>query len=190
VTGKWPEPGEGITGTLHDPAGVLSLDEDTLAARRALMATTRCLMRATLVGNPAPVVSRMYDRMHDVQPGDLVMETSGTLRLHADVFYRSFGILLADRIEWWQADAQWQAGMAGEPEELRGDGNRCTGHAWYVQYGPRPDDVCRWVDCEFVMVPADPRFGEVVFDLAGGMNGEDVTGAVADSAFRLRERRP
>jgi hypothetical protein len=191
-TGKWPQPGDGIAGALHDPPGVLSLDEDALATRRMLMSVTRCLMRATLVGEPAPVVSRMYERMRHPEPGDLVMETSSTSRLNTDVFYRAFGVLLDHpRTEWQETDAQWQAGMAGEPESLRGDGNRCTDYAWYVQYGPRPEEVCRWHNADFVMVPADPRFGEVPFESpeAGGISvtRDDVAGAVADSGFRLKQ---
>jgi hypothetical protein len=38
------------------------------------------LYRATLVGDPAPVVRRMLDWMRRPQPGDLVMEFSTAYR--------------------------------------------------------------------------------------------------------------
>ena len=204
---NWPQPREGITGTLHEPPGVLSLEDDAVEVRRALMGVTRCLMRATLVGDPAPVVARMHERMRDPQPGDLVMETSSTYRLHAEDFYRAFGILLAHRTEWWTTDAEWEKTVAEDraaheeflngPYSIPGDRDepwepveRTTDHAWYVQYGPKPEDVCRWVNCEFVTVPADPRFGEVPFGTRDGsgvtVDRDDVIGALADSGFRLR----
>jgi hypothetical protein len=208
MSARWPQPREGITGTLHDPPGILSLEEDAVEVRRALMGATRCLMRATLVGNPAPVVARMSTRMRDPQPGDLVMETSSTCRLQAEDFCRAFGILLAHRTEWWTTDAEWEQSVAGEraahkeflrgPYAIPGDRDepwepdeRMTDHAWYVQYGPQPQDVCRWVNCEFAAVPADPHFAEVPFGTQAGngvtVNRGDVVGALADSGFRLRE---
>jgi hypothetical protein len=183
-----PQPREGITGTLRDEDDLLSLDEKAIPRRAMMCAMAKCLQRAVTVGQPAPVVQRMSERMRHPQPGDLVVETSRMGRQHPDV--EAFGILLAHRREWWSTDAEWAAEMAGEPEELRGTDNRPTDHAWYVQYGPRPEDVCRWVNCEFIAIPLDPREAEIPVGTRDGsgvtITRDDLLGSLADSGFQLR----
>lgn len=194
------QPREGITGTLRDQDDLLSLDELAIPRRMIMCAMAKCLQRATMVGNPAPVVARMDERMRNPQAGDLVVETSRLGRNRMDV--ETFGILLGRRDEWWQTDEEWAARLAGEREahdemrtrwpdlgEFEPD-KRMTDDAWYVQYGPQPGDVCRWVNCEFMAIPTDPHFAEIPFGTTDGasvtVDRSDLLGHLADSGFHLR----
>lgn len=202
-----PQPHEGITGTVRDQDGLLSLDDKALAVRRAMKGLACVLRSAVMVGSPAPVVERMSQRMRSPEPGDLVMETS-TMRRDAEDWHRGFGILLAHRIEWASTDEQWAAGIeqarADHEKFLSGpygrpgdapfdpaDHERWTDHAWYIQYGPEPVDICRWVNCEFMTVPVDRDFCRVAFGTRDGsaviVNRDDLLGSLADAGFRLRE---
>lgn len=150
MTQNYPQPREGITGVEDTNSDLLSLDEAALPRRQVMAGMARCLRQACCVGSPAPIVSRMWERMSHPRPGDLVLEVSRLGSLDAP---EAFGILLAHRMEWYQTDSQWQEEMKDEPEEFRSNDNRATDHAWYVQYGPHAEDVCRWVDCMFMMIP-------------------------------------
>jgi hypothetical protein len=64
-------------------------------------------------------------------------------------------------------------------------------HAWYVQYGNDPGDVCRWVNCDFLAIPTDPREFDrpIGTPLAGGGVSVDRGGVVAglaESGFHHR----
>lgn len=207
---SYPQPHEGITGTLRDQDDLLSLEEKALPVRKAMMGLASALRSAVSVGQPAPVVERMSARMSAREPGDLVIETS-TMYLDRESWPCAFGILLAHRVEWWQTDAEWaaqieqaradheaflrgpyaQPGDADEPFDAEDSiGPRPTDHAWYVQYGPQPDDVYRWVNCAFMVVPTDRDFCAVQFGTRDGsgvtLTRNDVVGSLADSGFALR----
>jgi hypothetical protein len=93
--------------------------------------------------------------MRDPQPGDWVVETTVVMSRRAsdDDRLKGFGVLLARRWEYASTDADWAAAMADEHPDLRSDENRPRQDSWYVQYGPQPEDVCRWGNCDFVMAP-------------------------------------
>lgn len=206
----FPEPREGITGTARTVDDLLSLEDAALPRRRMMIAIARHLREATMVGQPAPVVQRMSERMRSPQPGDLVVETSRTLWGGRGLEIEGFGILLAHREEWWETDADWGAAVererAGHEEFLRGPysipgdadepwepGERSTDHAWYVQYGPGEKDVCRWVNCEFMAIPVDGDFGQPAGTRDGGsvtLTRDDLIGSLADSGFALRTPTP
>jgi hypothetical protein len=205
---SYPQPREGITGTPRDSDDLLSLDEKAVPRRFLMAGMAACIRTACLVGSPAPVVARMWQRMKDPQPGDLVVETSTIYRNDEDTRIKAFGILIAHRVEWDQTDEEW-AGVieeerAAHEEFLRGpyshpgdgpfDPSRCerlTDHAWYVQYGPQPADVCRWVNCEFMAIPSDPRETEFPAGVRDGnatvFTRDSLLGALADSGFALRQ---
>jgi hypothetical protein len=191
VTETWPQPNEGITGTSRIGDDLLSLDDAAMPRRRMMIMMGLCLRNATRVGNPAPIVQRMDERMRNPQPGDLVYETSTARRPGSELY--GLGILIAHRIEWWSSDEDWARAMADEPESLRSDDNRPTDHAWYIQFGPGEQNVYRWVNCEFMMLPTDPG----VFDVPiGTRDGNSVTytrsdllGGLADSGFTLQSGR-
>jgi hypothetical protein len=150
VTGAYPQPHEGITGTDRGDSWLLSLDWAAQPHRNALIAMARHLRTATMVGQPAPIVADMYERITHPQVGDLVVETStGMHSQDPKISTPGLGYLLARRTEWAHIDAEW-AQVADE----YGD-ERPTDLVWYVQYGPKPTDVFRWHNAGFLAVPID-----------------------------------
>jgi hypothetical protein len=202
----FPEPREGITGAVRTEDDLLSLEDAALPRRRMMIAIARHLREATTVGNPAPIVQRMSERMRDPQPGDLVVETSRTIWGRRGLEIEGFGILLAHREEWNETDEEWAAVIEQEraehekflrgPYSVPGDADepwepdeRITDHAWYVQYGPAEGDVCRWVNCEFMAIPIDGDFTKPVGTRDGSsvtVTRDDLLGSLADSGFALR----
>lgn len=186
-----PQPREGITGTVRDEDDLLSLDEKAIPRRMMMANLAMCLHSATLVGNPAPVVARMYDRISHPQPGDLVVETSRFYRQTLDV--EAFGILLAHRDEWAQTDDEYAKDFAENLNGEQDDGWRGVEHnVHYVQYGPQPDDICRWVNCSFITIPTDARFEQKCFGDPHRKPGavtfirDDLVAGLADAGIELR----
>lgn len=183
------QPREGIVGVQRDDF-LLSLDMKAVPHRDALIAMARHLQTASLVGNPAPVVQRIYERIKNPQLGDLVVEASTGVRTRdLDTRTKAFGILIEHRDEWWETDAEWEALRAEDGGLTEED--RMVDHAWYVQYGNDPGDVCRWVNCDFLAIPTDPREFDYTFGtrLPGGGVGVDrgdVVAGLAASGFELR----
>lgn len=196
----WPQPHEGICGT-DRPGWLLSLDEEAVPFRDAIIILARHLDTATLVGNPAPVVKRMSDRMRHPQTGDLVVTNMAQVTRDPDTRLKGLGVLIQpERREWAETDAEWAAfcaeeiALSPEPETLAlitSEENRGTDTAFYVQYGPAAIDVCRWTNEEATMVPVDVRSFHV--DAAASRDGTSATftrdsllGGLADSGFQLR----
>lgn len=145
------QPHEDVVGTQRDEP-FLSLDESAWPSRFALTTLADHLYRACLVGNPAPTVARMYERIANPQVGDFVFEVSAIMRKDHDRRIKGFGVLVAERREWWQTDEEWASTLAEEPDY----GDRPVDHAWYIQYGQAAGDVCRWTNCRVIVVPLDP----------------------------------
>lgn len=156
---RYPQPREGITGTERTDDDLLSLDDKAVPRRLLMLGTASALYAAVLVGNPAPVVAKMHDRMRKPQPGDLVMEVGVQFRKSdPDSQIKGFGILIDHRKEWMSTDEEWAAEVANEPgiDPVR---DRFADDAWYVQYGPHVEDVCRWTNCDFLAIPTDRSWG-------------------------------
>ncbi|HWB34526.1 MAG TPA: hypothetical protein VHA75_00725 [Rugosimonospora sp.] len=181
------QPHEDIRGASRSDY-LLSLDEQAVAHRDALIAMAKHLKSACLVGNPAPVVQRMYERITHPQPGDLVVEATTLYRADPDTRIKSLGILVEHREEWWTTDEQWEADKAEDGTLTEDD--RLTDHAWYVQYGPDPEDICRWVNCDFIVLPIEQRtFDKPVGQRDGTSTTVDrrgIVGGLADAGFQLR----
>lgn len=143
------QPREDVTGTLRNDDDLLSLDDRAMPVREALIALARHLTTATMVGNPAPVVDRMGSRIRRPVVGDLVVEATTIMRRRrpGDDWYRGFGYLVEHRTEWMHTDEEWQQVRAEWDDE------RPSNEAWYVQYGPQHEDVCRWTNADFYLVP-------------------------------------
>lgn len=203
---SWPQPREGITGSDRRD-DLLSLEDAAIPRRLVMAGMAKALLNATMVGQPAPIVKRMYARMRDPQPGDLVIELSTMWSRDEDTRIKGMGILVAHRQEWASTDAEWSEYVAEEkraydedfktgpyyrPEDGEFDADemceRITDHAWYIQYGPAAADICRWTNCEFVAVisadmhlPTGRREGGAVV-----IGRSDLVDALADSGFNLR----
>lgn len=146
------QPHEGVQGTLRDDDDLLSLGDRAVAVRSVLIGLANHLYSAVLVGNPAPKVAAMYQRISNPKVGDLVVEMTALYGTNVERKIKGFGMLVAQRNEWDSTDAEWEAYCSENPEDAASDG-RWTDEAWYVQYGPQPDDVCRWTNCRFIVVP-------------------------------------
>lgn len=212
-TRSFKQPREGITGTDWTGDDLLSLEDAAIPRRIMMTGMAHMLRMATLVGNPAPIVQRISGRMRNPQPGDLVVEESTAYRTDEDTRIKAFGILIEHRVEWWETDEEWavmveeeraaherhenflrnseyaRSEYADEPWE---PGERQTDHAWYIQYGPKAGDICRWVNCSFIAIPTDPS----AFSMPAGtregdrvtFTRDDIVGSPADSGFELRAR--
>lgn len=91
--------------------------------------------------------------MIDPASGDLVVEIgAGRGDIETDLV-TAFGILVEHRQEWATTDEQWQAETLSNPGLTPQD--RVREHAWYIQYGPETQDLCRWVNCTFMTLPID-----------------------------------
>jgi hypothetical protein len=182
------QPHQDVTGTDRTDL-LLSLDEAALAHRAWLAGLAFHLSTATTVGNPAPVVSRMAERIRSPQIGDLVVEQSSHWRGNPDDRVKGFGILVEHRTEWWDTDEDYQRHITEYPEEA--DEPRATDHAWYVQYGSAAVDICRWTNCSFLAIPTPGERFRVPGGTPTGSDGIVVTrdsllGALSDSGFKLR----
>lgn len=148
----YKQPNEDVAfGTDRDD-DLLSLDETAAAHRNALIGMARLLHRACLVGNRAPIVDDIYERITPPQRGDLVVELSvGMYTQDPEKRLKALGILLEKRTEWDSTDEE-HADLIAEGA-VYPDEERITDIAWYIQYGPRAEDVCRWTNCSFVALP-------------------------------------
>jgi hypothetical protein len=151
------QPHEGVRGSDRTGNDFLSTDQRAIFHRDITIALARHLYTALRVGDPAPVVQRMYLRITAPQIGDLVVETAkGFYSSDSDTRMKAFGFLVERRREWWHTDEEYA--------ELIADGGldaadpRPVDEAWYLQYGPAPGDICRWVSCSFIAVPVGGDF--------------------------------
>lgn len=140
----YAQPYEGVAGTLRDQDDLLSLEDKAMPRRAMIMAMAWNLNIATLqYGN------KWNERIRNPQVGDLVVETSrGITTLRRNLEYKAFGYLLAHREEWSETDEQYAKAVA-DGDYGEGD-KRWHDDTWYVQYGPQPEDVCRWSNCSFI----------------------------------------
>lgn len=191
MTTRYLQPHEGITGTLRDQDDLLSLAPEALARRRMMADLAKALQSAVLVGNPAPVVKRMWQRMSHPEPGDLVLELSTFYRRYSEP---NMGILLAVRDEWAQTDEEYAKDFA---ENLNGEQDGWRGieyNVHYVQYGPKPADVYRWHNADFMMIPTEDRFSQKLFGDPTREPGsvtfvrDDLVNGLADSGIEVQKR--
>ena len=145
------QPHEGITGTarsaedpLLTPVGsdlVLQLTRHLYGASISTVPSSQELHRrltSPAVGQPVAVLDAMYQRSPDTR-------------------WKGVGYLLETRREWWTTDAEWAAEQRAQLHDgyLADEERMVEPAAWYVQYGPEPADVCRWVNCQVLALPLE-----------------------------------
>jgi hypothetical protein len=145
---SYPEPHEGITGVARAGDGIL--ESESASSLAAVLASH--LHRATLVGNPAPMVAEMNRRMLSPQPGDRVVVLDSMFRQDPVTRFQGVGHLVAVREEWASTAAQWAAEMEDDLS-LTDEARWIERNAWYIQYGPEPVDICRWTNCQVIAFP-------------------------------------
>jgi hypothetical protein len=119
------------------------------------------LYRASLSNTPA--CADLHQRLTHPTVGDPVIVLDARhawVRDHtADAVWRGVGYLVARRAEWWTSDEEWERAIR-DGEVFEDEPRMVERDACYVQYGPDPADVCRWVNCDVAAVPVDGRRSE------------------------------
>jgi hypothetical protein len=206
---RWHEPHEGITGAQRTD-DLLDLTGEALSRRLIMCAMANAFHETLLIGNAPPIVERMRSRFcepfasstHNFVPGDLVIEVTtlygGDRR---EKWELGFGTYITDRTEWASTIQEWEA-LIEEDKAYYDDlsnydveanlGPRSTDHAWYIQYGPNPEAVCRFTNCSFVALPTSYGTLEKLKYPTGTRVGNGVVitrdsllGSLADSGFSL-----
>ena len=176
--GEFLQPHEGIQGIDRTRDDLLSITEGAMR-RRVIILNIACeLWKSALHGAHLPGGRALYERMSRPGLGDLVIETVGASHptsRDADGEARAvtcFGILLGRRTEWACTDEKWQEykGEAEAGDCPMTDDSRVTAEAAYVQYGPKAEDVCRWVNCSL-----SPESSIVPERRRPSLNGETAT---------------
>lgn len=156
IATKPTEPGERLRGTDYTASDLLNIDEAALARRDLMIGMMQVLIQASMVGSPAPNTAAVWERISSPQVGDLVVEHSVRYSSNPENRMHGFGILLGHRNEYTDTPDGWATLLADGavgPEDTR-----TVEHAWYVQYGPSADDVCRWTNCDFyALISERPR---------------------------------
>ena len=159
------QPHEDIRGEdLSHLGHLLCLSDEAQAHRSLIVSTAHLVLNACLSVNPTPNQQQIDYRLRHPRVGDLVFEESsfwGSYRkghpLEGNSWCRGFGFLVEERVEWWHTDADWASRLEDVDYFGLELGERPTDHAWYVQFGPAPEDICRWVNCSIVAIPVDPH---------------------------------
>jgi hypothetical protein len=141
------EPHQNVRGADSDEPFLTSEAASDLVAHLAMH-----IYSASLVGNPAPKVAHLFDRMYHPEPGDLVVVQDSVHSRDADTRFKGVGRLVTMRKEWASSAAEWAAECAEDPG-LGEDDRWIEDRAWYVQYGPSAVDVCRWRNCSVIAAP-------------------------------------
>lgn len=151
-TERLMQPHEGV-------AGVERLGDALLVNPQAcdwVLSLTRQLYSASLSNTPHS--RTLFERLTNPTVGQAVVVSDAARHLgveqQAEHRFHAVGYLVAHRREWWTTDEQWAADLAEEGSGLEPGDRAIEPAAWYVQYGPDPDMVCRWVNCQVLAVPA------------------------------------
>jgi glycine cleavage system aminomethyltransferase T len=158
---KLPQPHESVQGIDRTRDDLLSLEGPALRRRVVMMDLAHALWKAALNGAHTESGRALYERMTNPRMGDLVVETTGMRhpgradRDGSKSALHSFGIMLGERTEWACTDERWREYVeeAHEQGEELPDSSRVSTEAVYVQYGPKADDICRWVNASIIALP-------------------------------------
>lgn len=144
------QPHEGIHG--EDRSGDPVLESQEVSD---LVAGLAWHLRRVILVPHSSIQTQLNERLNEPHPGNLVVVRDAIRHPDPDARFRGVGYLIDRRVEWWMRDEQWETYKADGT--VYPDDPRPVLHASYVQYGPAPGDVRRWVNCD---VLALPRFGE------------------------------
>lgn len=156
-----PQPHESVRGVDRTRDDLLSLEGPALRRRVVMMDLAHALWKSALNGAHTETGRSLYEQMANPRMGDLVVETTGLRhperadRDGSQGAIHSFGIMLGERTEWACTDERWQEYVeeAHQQGEELPDSSRVSTQAVYVQYGPKADDICRWVNASIIALP-------------------------------------
>jgi hypothetical protein len=136
---------ERLLGTDRTGDPLLSLDEACVPWRRLLISSQ--WWANYLHGIPyAPIGVDWQERQRKPRPGELCFATDHAISPDADdkLIAKSFGYFLGEQREPIYDDETW-----AEVQDQYDDRKDCpTERIFYIQYGPAPDDVCRWENAQ------------------------------------------
>jgi len=142
------QPHEGMKGI--DRTGDPFLAEEVV---ERMIAMADALDRLSL--GPTPTAQHYRQRAQVLKVGDLVWVFDTISMKNPETRYKGLGYFLDARKEWFETDEAWEASKAEEAAAgyEMGEENRATDFAYYIQYGPNPEDVCRWTNCRVIALP-------------------------------------
>lgn len=148
------------------------------------------LNSATLVGDPAPFVERLGERIRHPQPGDLVLEETTAARRLAEETFDSSGLgwLIREVREPVWSEDEWDEDER-EMERPRPYSECPTERVFYVDRLDGGGEI-RWRDASFIAIPpmlSREWLGEHPWG-SGTVTMEQVAAELADSGFQLKDR--
>lgn len=153
MTRTYPQPHEGITGTARTEPW-LGLTDELIPVRQQIIITAAHLYETCIAGGSAPYVRDRFTRMIRPRIGDLVIEQSSFRGYDP---HHGFGYLVAVQEEWICSDEDWATLLA--EEDALTDAHRANDTATYIQHGPAPADLTRWLNAGFIAVPTKHAHG-------------------------------
>lgn len=157
-TTRPPQPHEGVRGVGLGEASPFDLNSETALEQRLKLRDQVTQRWTDILHNRIPDREAAFDRMYNPRVGDTVMEHTTSFRADVQTKVQSIGILLVhEREEWACTDKEWAEIVAREAAEgvTLTEEDRLVDRASYIQYGPSPNDICRWRNCQFLAVPED-----------------------------------
>lgn len=141
----------------NDP---LMVPSDTTEPLRTLVMRSQWWLDYVSGYRNAPIAQEWAERAHHPRPGDLVYVPDrilgGRRDQGADTRNKSFGYFITARREPVYGPDEWERVKDGF------DGYPCpTEKVFYIQYGPNPDDVCRWENAECRVIATEESAREV-----------------------------
>lgn len=144
---------ERLVGTDRSADPLLNLDEAFLPFRALVMSSQ---WYATYLFGMAgsPIGEHWQRRYRQPRPGELCFATDYAIntRADADTLMKSFGYFLGEQQEPIYDEATWE-----QVQSQYEDRTECpTERVFYIQYGPKPEDVCRWenASCQVIATSA------------------------------------
>jgi hypothetical protein len=145
------------------PGHALSRPEDyaapaVMTEAQRLIAAGRLLRATTLVGNPARSVERLDARMRNPRPGDIVWETSTSLRSLRDAAWaeRAVGWYVTQGQSPWVSREEWEGGDCEWREDPGQPYEECpTRLVWVIRPWGNPDGEFTWENAELLALPLD-----------------------------------
>jgi hypothetical protein len=144
---------ERLRGTDRTGDPLLNLDEAFIPFRIAIMSSQwYATYLFGMAGSPLGI--DWQKRMRQPRPGELCFATDHAIndRSDPDTRQKSFGYYLGEQMEPIYDDETWE-----EVKDQYDDRKDCpTEPIFYIQYGPKPDDVCRWenASCQVIATAA------------------------------------
>jgi hypothetical protein len=133
-----------LTGTDRSDDPLLSLDDSVVALRRLLISSQWYATHLYgMAGSPIGIEWQRRQRKPKV--GELCFATDHAISPSADddTIMKSFGYYLGEQQEPVYDEQAW------ESVRDQYEGDDCpTERVFYIQYGPKPKDVCRWENAQ------------------------------------------